>query len=122
MELGTSATVEHDVTDAHLAPAFASGDVPVLATPQVIAWCEEASVAALEGALAEGPTTVGMRVRVDHIAPTGPGSRVTVTASIARIEGRRLTFQVEASDARGEIALGQVVRVVVDRERFLERV
>jgi predicted thioesterase len=46
---------------------------------------------------------------------------VTITAEIERVEGRRLTFAVNASDARGTIAAGKVVRVLVDRDRFLER-
>jgi len=115
-------TIERQVGEDDLAPAFGSGDVPVLATPRVIAWCEEATMLALEGQIQEGQTTVGMRIRVDHVAPTGPGSAVSITANLTRIEGRRLTFQVDAADSQTEIALGQVVRVVVDRDRFLDRV
>lgn len=122
LEVGLTTTIEREVGEDDLAPAFGSGDVPVLATPRVIAWCEEATMLALEGQIEAGQTTVGMRIRVDHVAPTGPGSTVSITANLARIEGRRLTFQVDAADSRAEIALGQVVRVVVDRERFLDRV
>jgi predicted thioesterase len=122
LEVGLSSSTEHVVSADDLAPVFASGDVPVLATPRVIAWFEEASMRSVEDDLDEGQTTVGMRIRVDHVAPSGPGSRVSVIATLSRIEGRRLTFQVQASDDENEIALGQVVRVVVDRQRFLERV
>lgn len=117
-----SVTIERNVTDDDLAPVFQSGDVPVLATPRVIAWCEEATIASIESRLEPGQTSVGMRVRVDHVAPSGPGSTIHVTATLSRIEGRRLTFQVQAADGELEIAVGQVVRVVVDRQRFLERV
>ena len=122
LEVGLTTTIERQVGEDDLAPAFGSGDVPVLATPRVIAWCEEATMLALEGQIQEGQTTVGMRIRVDHVAPTGPGSAVSITANLTRIEGRRLTFQVDAADSQTEIALGQVVRVVVDRDRFLDRV
>ena len=62
-----------------------------------------------------------MRMQIDHVQPSPVGADVTVTAVLERVEGRRLTFAVEAVDGRGTIASGRVVRVLVDRERFLER-
>lgn len=122
LEPGLTADVRHTVTDSDTAIALASGDVPVLATPRLIALCEEASVTCLVGRLDEGTTTVGMRVNLDHVAPTAVGNEVTATATLERVEGRRLTFVVTASDANGTIGTGRVVRVMVDRERFMERV
>ncbi len=74
--------------------AFHSGDVPVLATPRLIALCEEASLEAIAGMLPEDSTTVGMRVQLDHLAPTAVGHSVSAEATLERIEGRRLTFTV----------------------------
>ena len=56
--------------------ALGSGDVPVLATPRVVALVEEATVAAIAAALAPGQTTVGTRVELDHLAATPVGRTV----------------------------------------------
>lgn len=123
IEVGLTATITHEVCERDLAPAFGSGDVPLLATPRVIGWCEEATISAIEAHLEPGETSVGMRIRVDHVFPSALGSSVSISASLARVEGRRLTFQVEANTVSDTpIAVGQVVRVIVDRRRFLERV
>jgi fluoroacetyl-CoA thioesterase len=98
-----------------------SGDVPVLATPRLIALCEEATLRAVAPVVPEGHTTVGMRVQLDHLVPSAVGSSVTAEATLEKIEGRRLTFTVSASDDRGLVAAGMVTRVVVDVERFLEK-
>lgn len=106
----------------HISTVFGSGDVEVLATPQVLAWCEGATVAAIADHLEAGTTTVGMRARIDHIRATPIGGRVTVEATLERVEGRRLTFDVAAyDDTDEEIASGQVVRVLVERDRFMAR-
>jgi fluoroacetyl-CoA thioesterase len=103
------------------AVAFHSGRVPVLATPRLIALCEEASLGALGDALPADLTTVGMRVQLDHLAPTAVGHQVTAEATLERVEGRRLTFTVSATDERGLVAAGKVTRVVVNVEKFMER-
>ena len=98
-----------------------SGEVAVLGTPRLIALCEEASLQAVAGQVPEGHTTVGMRVQLDHLAPTAVGCSVTAEARLDKIEGRRLTFAVSASDDRGLIAAGKVTRVVVDVEKFMDK-
>ena len=118
---GLTASVSLDVTDADTAIALGSGDVPVLATPRVVALAEEASVKAVEGALSKGSTTVGYRVQLDHLAPTMPGTTVTAEAMLETIEGRRLTFRVSVTDHHGLVAAGRITRVTVERERFLEK-
>lgn len=121
LQAGLTATCRHTVTDDDTAIARGSGDVAVLATPQVLAWCEGATVACIADELEPGQTTVGMRVRLDHLRPTPVGGSVTVEAVVALVEGRRLTFDVTATDDGGEIASGQIVRVQVDRDRFMEK-
>jgi fluoroacetyl-CoA thioesterase len=93
----------------------------VLATPRLIALCEEAALGALGNALPADHTTVGMRVQLDHLAPTAVGHLVTAEATLERVEGRRLTFTVSANDDRGLVAAGKVTRVVVNVEKFMER-
>ncbi|MEQ8840125.1 MAG: hotdog domain-containing protein [Acidimicrobiales bacterium] len=121
VDAGLSACIEREVTDLDTAVALGSGDVEVLATPRVLAWAEAACIEAIQEELEPGQTTVGMRMQIDHVQPVAVGGIVTITAEIERVEGRRLTFVVDATDRRGTVAAGRVVRVLVDRDRFLER-
>ncbi len=118
---GLSAEVQLTVTDADTALAIGSGTVPVLATPRVVALCEQTSVKAVENDLAPGTTTVGMRVQLDHLAPTPVGQTVSCEATLESMAGRRVTFTVSVNDARGLVAAGKITRVIVDTERFLEK-
>lgn len=121
IETGLTASVELLVAEPDTAPAFGSGSVPVLATPRLVALCEEAAVHAIDGQMQPNETSVAMRVQFDHLAPTMVGSKVTAEATLEKVAGRRLTFTVSASDPRGLIAAGKVTRVVVDVERFLDK-
>jgi predicted thioesterase len=121
LAIGLSASAGLVVGDADTAEAVQSGDVPVLATPRVIALAEHASVEAVRDDLPAGTTTVGYEVQLTHIAPTPVGAKVTADAVLEHIDGRRLTFRVSVSDARGLVAAGRITRVVVVRDRFLER-
>jgi predicted thioesterase len=118
---GLSATASIVVGDADTAIALRTGDVPVVATPRVVQLAEEASVQAVDGELAEGTTTVGYRVQLDHLAPTAVGGTMHAEATLETVESRRLTFRVSVSDGRGLVAAGKITRVVVERARFLEK-
>jgi len=118
---GASASIQLKVTDADTAIAFGSGEVPVLATPRIVALVEEAAVAAVHPELEQGISTVGVRVQIEHISPTPVGGNVTAEANLEKVEGRRLVFHVSARDERGLIAAGKVTRVLVDIERFLDK-
>ncbi len=109
------------VGEADTARSMRSGTVDVLGTPRLIALCEEATVRAIAPDLAEGTTTVGMKVRLDHLQPSAVGSKVVAEAMVEKVEGRRITFTVSASDERGLIAVGRVVRVIVDLGQFMAK-
>jgi predicted thioesterase len=113
--------MRHEVSDAHTAMAVGSGDLPVLATPWLIAWMEAATVRAAAPFTAPGRTTVGTGVRIKHLRATRVGAWVDVLAEPpAETEGRRLTFPVRAVDSTGElVATGEIDRAIVDRRRFL---
>jgi len=116
-----SASVSHVVTGDDTARALGSGDLDVLGTPRVLAWCEAATCAALE--LAAGQTSVGTRVDLEHLAASPVGTEVTVTATVIHTDGRLVRFQVAALDAAGTLlATGEIRRVIVDRERFMDRI
>ncbi len=118
---GLTGTASLEVTDDHLAVAVGSGDVPVLATPAVVALCEKATVGAVAGSLEPGTTTVGTRVDIEHLAPSVVGAVVVASGRLTGVDGRRLTFAVEAHDGDVLVARGSVWRAVVDRERFVGR-
>jgi len=122
IHVGLSAVRDLAVTDADTALAMQSGDVPVLSTPRVVGLAEEAVVAAVVNALPEGTTTVGYRIQMDHLAPVPVGGKVRAEATLTASEGRRLTFRVLVTDGHGLVAAGRITRVVVDTERFLEKV
>jgi predicted thioesterase len=121
LELGRQATVEETVTEDMTAERLGSGDVPVLGTPALLALVEAAAVAAVAAGLEPGTTSVGASVELDHLAPTPVGETVTATVALAEVDGRRLTFRFEVTDAAGPVARGTHVRVVVDRGRLLDR-
>jgi fluoroacetyl-CoA thioesterase len=118
-EPGLEAVFRYTVTEADTAAAVGSGDVPVLATPRVLALAERATVEAVAGALEAGTTTVGTRVELDHLAPSPVGAELAVRAVLERVEGRRLQFAVRLLDGDRPVARGLVTRVVVDTAAFL---
>jgi fluoroacetyl-CoA thioesterase len=111
------------VTGADTAQAVGSGSLAVLGTPVLLAWCEGVGCQAVADGLAAGETTVGTAVHLEHLAASAVGDRVTVRAEVSAVEGRRLTVDVVATAEDGTVlARGTVVRVVVDTDRFLDRV
>jgi fluoroacetyl-CoA thioesterase len=118
---GLAARVELTVTDSDTAQAMGSGDVPVLATPRVLALAEAATVAATATRIAPGSTTVGTRAELDHKAPTAVGRTVVAEARLAKVDGRRLLFEVVVTEAGATVAEARVERVVVERQRFLSK-
>jgi fluoroacetyl-CoA thioesterase len=122
MKVGASARIEYTVTDADTASALGSGDVPVLGTPKLVALAEQATVAALSGRLADGNTSVGTRIDLTHIAATPVGRAVVAEATLAELDGRRVTFDVTVSQGETVLARGHIYRAIVDRAKFLLRV
>jgi fluoroacetyl-CoA thioesterase len=107
------------VADGDTATALGSGTVDVLGSPRLIALCEEACQNAMEGQLEPGTTTVGMRVQFDHLQPTPVGAEVLAEAVLKKVDGRRLRFEVSATDAGGLVAAGKFTRVVVGVDEFM---
>ena len=118
---GLTASVELTVTAADTAESLGSGDVPVLATPRVVALVEAATVAVVAAHLAEGQTSVGTRIELDHHAASLVGATVVAEARLATVDGRALGFEVVLREGTTIAAQGRVERVVVDRDRFLAK-
>lgn len=119
---GEGASRTYVVAEEDLAIAVGSGDVPVLATPRVIAWCEAVTVEAVANQLEEEQTTVGSQIRLDHLRPTPLGATVDVSAEISDVDGRQVSFTVTVADQTGDVATGTIVRVVVNRPKFIARI
>jgi len=120
--VGAAASRIFEVLDIDTAASLGSGSLPVLGTPRLLAWLEAATVSAVEPMLEPGQTTVGIRVELDHLAPSPLAVHVTVRVTLVEVVDRRLGFDVSATNADGIVAArGRIVRAIVDRERFLAR-
>jgi predicted thioesterase len=119
---GRRARFEQIVEGAHTADKFGNKGVEVLATPVLCHWFESTSVKAIQEQLEPGQATVGTRLSIEHLKATPKGMRVTVDAEVTAVDGRRISFRLEAHDEKELIARGTHERHVVDLERFLERV
>jgi len=106
---------------ADLASAVGSGRLDVYGTPAMLGLVELAAVNAVDHLLPEGSTTVGTRLDVRHLAPSPLGIAVRARAVLTGVDGRRLTFEVEAFDAVDKIGEGTHERAVVEAARLLAR-
>ncbi len=119
--IGTTHTVTLTVGENDLAIAAKSGDLPVLATPRMIALMEEAAAGLLAPHLDEGITTVGTALSTSHDAPSLMDAVVTAEATLLETDGRRFVFEVKAFEGELMIGKGRHERVSVKADRFLEK-
>jgi predicted thioesterase len=100
---------------------FLGTDVqPSLATPRMILWMEYAARDAVLPHLEAGQDTVGVRVDVRHLAATPLGQEVAYRATVSKVEGRQVTFEVEAHAGAETIGKGLHERYIIDVKRFAE--
>ena len=104
------------------AKAIGSGDLPVLATPAMIALMENAAMLAVAPYLADTDTTVGGFMECSHLKPTAMGDEVEAEAVLVKIEGKSLHFDIAAYAGGRKIGEGHHIRYIVDRDRFLSRI
>ncbi len=106
----------------HTAVKVGSGVIPVLATPVMINVIEAAALACAEHLLPQGHQSLGIRLDVSHIAATPVGMKVNAEAVVTKVEGRTIFFNVTCRDEKELIGEGTHQRVVVNVERFEQRV
>lgn len=104
------------------ADQLGSGDVPVLGTPAILALAEGACVSAIREDLPDGQTSVGQWAEIEHLQPTPVGVEVDAEATLIGHHGRRLEFQVIVRQGEAIVSKVRHRRVLVDRDRFLEKV
>lgn len=122
LQVGDSVTQNTLVLDEHTAPHVGSGKAKVLATPVLVNLFEAAALAVIEPNLSTGTQSLGTRLEINHTAATPTRMNVEVTATLTKIEGRMVTFQLAARDEVEGIASGSHERVVVDKQKFDLRV
>lgn len=122
VEVGLKHTSELTVTDAVTAARMGSGDMPVLATPAMMALMENAAMLAVADELLEGSTTVGGHIASSHLRPSKIGDVVRAVAEVTKVDGRKIEFNVSAYS--GDVLLGEGthLRFVVDRKRFMSKI
>ena len=121
LEIGLKHTSQLTVTDDVTAVKMGSGDMPVLATPAMMALMENAAMQAVADELPEGCTTVGGHIASSHLKPSKVGDTVTATAEVVKVDGKKIEFKVLAYSGDVLIGEGTHLRFVVDRERFMSK-
>ena len=122
LKIGLKGSADLIVGVEHTAPSIGSGKVPVLATPVMINVIEAAALAAVEHLLPAGHQSLGIHLDVRHFAATPIGMHVNATAELVAVDGRTLSFRVEAHDDKEPIGSGSHQRVVVNVARFDARI
>jgi predicted thioesterase len=116
--VGTTCDQCFAVQQQHLITFASEGMPAVLSTPALVAFLENTARQALLPFLDPNENTVGVEIELHHLAPTPPGQTVTCKARVVRVEGPRITFQLEARDEHELVARGLHVRHVIDLDRF----
>ena len=118
LEPGRTGTARSPSARSTRRPTWAAGARPCSARPcWSLSWRRPPSIASRQ-LLTDGQESLGVKVEIEHIAPTPVGLEVTATAELIGIDGRTLHFKVEARDARELIGRGRHTRIVVDAARF----
>ena len=121
IEIGLKHTSELTVTDSVTAVNVGSGDMPVLATPMMMALMENAAMLAVRDELPEGQTTVGGHIESSHLKPSKVGDVVRAEAEVTKVYGRKIEFKVAAYSGDTVLGEGTHLRFIVDREKFMSK-
>lgn len=122
LKAGLKESIETKVFNNNSAEEMGSGDLDVYATPAMICLMERAAAAAVSKHLPKEYTTVGTAVNIKHMAATPIGMEVKAVAELISVEGRKLTFKIEAFDALEKIGEGEHERYIVEATKFREKV
>lgn len=119
LETGLTHTSQLHVEEQHTASSMGSGDLPVLATPAIIALMENAAMLAAASQLPHEFTTVGGHIEVTHLRPSQLGDLITATATVTGVEGKKIQFEITAHHGNTLLAQGTHTRFIVNRMKFL---
>jgi predicted thioesterase len=121
IEIGLKHTSEITVTEAVTAIKMGSGDLPVLATPAMMALMENAAMLAVASELPECSTTVGGHIESSHLKPSKIGDKVSATAEVIKVDGKKIEFKISAYSGDTLLGEGTHLRFIVDKERFMSK-
>ena len=122
LQEGLQHTSQLTVDDTVTAIAMGSGNMPVLATPAMMALMENAAMLAVADHLPQGSTTVGGHIASSHLKPSKLGDIVTATATVTGLDGKKIEFKVQAHCGDTLLGEGTHLRFIVDRARFLSKI
>ncbi len=121
MNIGTKHEIKITVTKEKTAAVVGSGLLEVFATPAMIALMEQTASESVMNMLEEGTTTVGTKINVDHLAATPVGMDVKCISTLTEVDGRKLSFEIEAYDDAGLIGKAYHERFIVMSDRFMQK-
>jgi predicted thioesterase len=121
LEIGLKHTSEQTVNEALTAMQMGSGDLPVFATPAMMALMENAAMMAVANELPEGCTTVGGHIESSHLRPSKVGEKVSAVAEVTKVDGKKIEFKVAAYSGETLLGEGTHLRFVVDKEKFISK-
>ncbi len=121
LNIGIKGTKTEMVTNENTAAHLGSGDLQVYGTPAMIALMESAALESVQPYLEPDTTTVGVRLEVEHLAPSPLGMKISCESTLIEIDRRMLTFEISVFDEKGEIGRGIHKRFVVQKDTFLQK-
>lgn len=119
---GIEGYMEIVVAEEHLATAFGSGTLGVFSTPSMIGLMEQTAMESVASLLPETDSTVGTEVNVRHLKATLMGKKVKCTSKLISVEGKKLVFEVSASDEGGLVGKGTHTRYIIDKQSFINNI
>lgn len=119
LQVGLSAELTQETQPSHAAPHLTtSSGTSFYSTPAMIGLMETTATRLIQPHLEEGESSVGVRVNVSHIAGTAIGQKVRARVTVEAINGRKITFAVEAYNEKEKIGEGIHERVIINRQKF----
>ncbi|MDR0409917.1 MAG: thioesterase family protein [Spirochaetaceae bacterium] len=118
---GLHSEAAETVNERNTARSLGSGGLDVYATPAMIALMEKASALAVSPLLPENCSTVGTEIRVKHLAASPLGAKIRAESELTAVDGRKLSFTVQAWDDKELIGQGEHERFIIDNKKFMEK-
>lgn len=118
---GLQITQEMQVSDKDTAKYHGSGKLEVYATPAMVAFMENTAVACIDNDLEKGMDSVGIQIDTKHIKASKLGAKIICTAKLTKVDGKKLSFEIEAADEDGQIGTASHVRYIIDPVKFMSR-
>lgn len=121
MEVGLIGKAETTASSENSAEVMGSGNLPVFATPAMVALMEKAASTSVKPFLQDVESTVGTMMNITHISATPLGMKVNAESTLTEIDGRKLVFEVKAFDEKGLIGKGTHERFIINAEKFIQK-